>query len=521
MLILAGAVISLSIGENGIFKIAKYAVQKNSEETAREKLELELGNLQANKYTDETYNENDYIDDYLKGKNMYVVGDIVTVDGWKFEIDRIILQIKKHLGKSKVWINQEVKAYIGKNENEKYEVNILLTIESNKEIENIIIQKPDGTTFEIIPTDKKLKILKDMTIELDEEYNVKVKTIDGEEETLKILEKSVEKIRTAEELATFRDKVNTGLTYEGKTIEVVKDIDLREICYRVDGTQEKDVSWEPIGNYEDNVVNSFKGTFKGNYKTISNLYINSIDDAYQGGLFGYLEIGKIEEIVIKNSKLIGCNVGGIAYSNDRGTIYRCKIEDSCEINITPYDGADGIGGAGGIISGNAGKVEECINSAQINSDGGNYVYVGGITSVLGEGGEIINCYNTGTITVSNSSYMMVGGIVGEIQKGIVINCYNIGAINAIGYTGGLVGRNGYNSSSAGTIVNSYCTTQTSCSYMYYPGKNITNSYEGQVEESILSTYASILGNAFANDKKNENGIWKYNNGYPILKWQNL
>ncbi len=28
-----------------------------------------------------------------------------------------------------------------------------------------------------------------------------------------------------------------------------------------------------------------------------------------------------------------------------------------------------------------------------------------------------------------------------------------------------------------------------------------------------------LGDAFMQDVKNEDGTWKYNNGYPILKWQ--
>ena len=58
MLILAGVVLSLSIGENGLFKTAKYTVQKNSEVEAKEKLELALADLQAHKYTDEAYNEN-------------------------------------------------------------------------------------------------------------------------------------------------------------------------------------------------------------------------------------------------------------------------------------------------------------------------------------------------------------------------------------------------------------------------------------------------------------------------------
>ena len=62
MLILAGVVLNVTIGENGIFKIAKYAVQKNNEESAKEKLQLLLEELRTHKYSSEDYNENEYID---------------------------------------------------------------------------------------------------------------------------------------------------------------------------------------------------------------------------------------------------------------------------------------------------------------------------------------------------------------------------------------------------------------------------------------------------------------------------
>ena len=39
----------------------------------------------------------------------------------------------------------------------------------------------------------------------------------------------------------------------------------------------------------------------------------------------------------------------------------------------------------------------------------------------------------------------------------------------------------------------------------------------------LCGYAGILGEEFTNDvpndEENEDKEWKYNNGYPILKWQ--
>ncbi|MCI8344969.1 MAG: hypothetical protein HFJ42_03220 [Clostridia bacterium] len=53
--------------------------------------------MQIIKNEDENYNENEYIDNYLKNKNMDIEGDIVNVDGWKFTIDREVLKIQENL----------------------------------------------------------------------------------------------------------------------------------------------------------------------------------------------------------------------------------------------------------------------------------------------------------------------------------------------------------------------------------------------------------------------------------------
>lgn len=113
MLILAGVVLSLTIGENGIFKVAKYAVIKTEEEKAREKLELALADLQAHKYTDESYNESNYINLYLKNEGMQVVEDVVTVNGWRFKIDRTTPKIGENLGKGELEGPVIIIPYIG------------------------------------------------------------------------------------------------------------------------------------------------------------------------------------------------------------------------------------------------------------------------------------------------------------------------------------------------------------------------------------------------------------------------
>lgn len=110
-------------------------------------------------------------------------------------------------------------------------------------------------------------------------------------------------IYTKEDLCEFRDEVNQGITFIGKTVNVMDDIDLSTVCYKVDGTVKNDVSFEPIGI---DVIGAgidkiyFGGTFNGNYHKISNLYINSDQYAY-AGLFGTSYIGTIENTILENA----------------------------------------------------------------------------------------------------------------------------------------------------------------------------------------------------------------------------
>ena len=99
LLILAGITINLTIGQGGILTQAQNAGVQHQEAEAKQKLELALLDLQAEKKVNKEYNENEYIDNYLISKQMIVIGDIVVVDGWKFEIYRNIPEIGIALGK--------------------------------------------------------------------------------------------------------------------------------------------------------------------------------------------------------------------------------------------------------------------------------------------------------------------------------------------------------------------------------------------------------------------------------------
>lgn len=99
MLIVSGIVINLGLGENGLFSKVKYASTKTDEQMAREKLELVLLELQADKINSTSYNEKQYINTYISNNNMTIDDTIVYVNEWRFQIDRTKLQIITNLGK--------------------------------------------------------------------------------------------------------------------------------------------------------------------------------------------------------------------------------------------------------------------------------------------------------------------------------------------------------------------------------------------------------------------------------------
>lgn len=102
MLILAGFVINLTIGENGLLTKAKQSGNIYNEQVAREKLEIVLLDMQADKTVNNTYNQNEYLTGKIEEQGMIVNDDIVEVEGWKFQIDRSVPEIIADLGKGEL-----------------------------------------------------------------------------------------------------------------------------------------------------------------------------------------------------------------------------------------------------------------------------------------------------------------------------------------------------------------------------------------------------------------------------------
>lgn len=308
LLILTGVIISLTLGDNGLFKMAKQAVNDYDEAIAKEKLEVELVGLQADKFTNSKYNEQEYIDSRIIEKGMNISGDLVIVDGWQFQIDRSVPKIVVSLGKGKESSNINIASVINYTKDFK-KGTISITITSGIELskitingENVIVTNNNDGTYTLI------KNIDDNGI-----YNVYVKDINDEYKLKDIRVLGIQKdiiIYTEDDFIQFAKVVNNGGSYEGKTVILANDLDLSNVCYRVDGTPQNDISWTPIGTN----TNQFKGTFEGNDKEISNMYINSVN-SYQALFRSIGTTGKVKSLKVRGTILGNSDCAGIVARN--------------------------------------------------------------------------------------------------------------------------------------------------------------------------------------------------------------
>ena len=266
-------------------------------------------------------------------------------------------------------------------------------------------------------------------IEGEVKLNVKLNGLDGELPTGmtgKGTEAEPFVLKTADHLAWFRDFVNEGnMKACAKIADDVKEIDMSTVCHKADTEKQvAELSWTPIGNFASN---KYQGTFDGNGKTISNLYIINAASEYLG-FFGYAEKGSIKNITFDNAKVkstVALCTGILAGFEELCIIENIKTLANCSV-----EGKDHVGGIAGRASGDIGN---CENHAMVN--GANFV--GGIVGDYRESGKsIISCANYGVLTGTENS---VGGIAGHFGSGTIQNCANYGDITGADIVGNLIG----------------------------------------------------------------------------------
>lgn len=216
-------------------------------------------------------------------------------------------------------------------------------------------------------------------------------------------------IYNANDMKLFANSVNKGNTFAGKTVKLMSNVDL------------ENEEWTPIGNSS----NKFQGTFDGNGKTVSNLYVEGGKGL---GLFGYVYSGAyIHDLTIDGAYVSGYDylgaVVGTGYFSQNG-VQNCVVKNA-EIIATPYLTDDGIydGGAkAGAVAGYVINGNVCGNSAADSSVSA-YRDLGGIVGMVsGENRAVVaenNSVKNVTLTYLAASGDYDGGKVNQNMDDIV------------------------------------------------------------------------------------------------------
>ena len=211
---------------------------------------------------------------------------------------------------------------------------------------------------------------------------------------------SVFYIGTADDLVGFANLVNgadgkSATNFSGKIIMLADDVDISG--YGKDTEFNDGNGWIPIGTSQ----NSFAGSFDGDGKVITGLYIND-NDIGDVGLFGYAAYGStIKNLGVVDADVTGNNYVGVVVGCTEGYI-------TCCYSTGRVRGEYFVGGV-------AGYVYNITNSYSLCMVRG----VSPVGGVAGNSFNVINCYSAGDVI----GYWDLGGVVGVISYGgRITNC---------------------------------------------------------------------------------------------------
>ena len=282
-------------------------------------------------------------------------------------------------------------------------------------------------------------------------------------------------ITKAEELAWFRDQVNRGNNYIcAKISDDVEVIDMSTVCHAEDKSQNLiEKSWEPIGKYDYGY--QYGGTFDGNGKTITNLYINASQNNV--GLFGCTSEGTIKNLTFEYANVTNTGVftGILVGYPDASNLRNIKISNTCQIK-----GGKETGGIAGDFNGNA---YNCVNYATVQGNN----RVGGLFGYCSvENSSITTCANYGNVTATSTD---AGGLVGYFISGTIQDCANYGDVKGTERVAGMAGY-----VSKGKIQNVFNYGNISATNSTDAGMAFGNSTNGTTE-GMVAYYSGAKLNA--------------------------
>ena len=337
-------------------------------------------------------------------------------------------------------------------------------------------------------------------------------------------------ITKAEELEWFRDQVNSGqYSICAKIADNVEVIDMSTVCHAADKFQNlEEKSWVPIGNRD---IIKYRGTFDGNGKTITNLYINASQTSQNNmGLFGYTYQSTIKNLTFENANVTNTenDIGILAgYAGNGNTLQNIKISNTCQIK----GGNDFTGGIAGYLDGNA---YNCVNYATVQGNN----RVGGLFGYCSvENSSITTCANYGNVTATSTD---AGGLVGYFISGTIQDCANYGDVKGTERVAGMAGYvskgkiqnvfnygniSATNSTDAGMAFGNSNNGTTEGMVAYYSGAKLTVNSQEQTVKAFGSDNLSEDNATGFTETQLKSGVVAYllqQNASSEAKWgQNL
>ena len=307
-------------------------------------------------------------------------------------------------------------------------------------------------------------------------------------------------IGTAADLAKLAELVNAHTApyfASGKFYKLTANINLGVNPYN------KGAGWTPIGKDFDN---AFQGTFDGNGKSVSGLFINNSTLNYVG-LFGY------NRGVIKNLGVAGVNINHS--TTGTGEYYTGGVAGYSLISVINCYVSGTITGkrVGGVVGFNQGDVTNCYSAANVSGTQN----VGGVVAENQSGGLLVgsvaNCYVTGSVTSNNTA----GGVVGRnVNNDALIskiqNCVALNPSVKASTAGRIVG----NFISGDLSGNSAYSGMTNISGATFPSGGLTDENGLNLtaaDAQLQATYLTGKGWKFGT---NETNPWKWGGtAYPL------
>ena len=246
------------------------------------------------------------------------------------------------------------------------------------------------------------------------------------------------------------------------------------VCHAEDKSQNLiEKSWEPIGKYDYGY--QYGGTFDGNGKTITNLYINASQNNV--GLFGCTSEGTIKNLTFEYANVTNTGVftGILVGYPDASNLRNIKISNTCQIK-----GGKETGGIAGDFNGNA---YNCVNYATVQGNN----RVGGLFGYCSvENSSITTCANYGNVTATSTD---AGGLVGYFISGTIQDCANYGDVKGTERVAGMAGY-----VSKGKIQNVFNYGNISATNSTDAGMAFGNSTNGTTE-GMVAYYSGAKLNA--------------------------